>query len=446
MLRVAIYIRVSTEEQKLHGLSVDAQKEILTDWVKSNGYIITDYYIDAGLTARKQLQRRRELLRLLEDIKCGKIDLIIFTKLDRWFRNIPDYYKVQEVIDKYHVNWKTILEDYDTSTANGRLHINIMLSIAQDEADRTSERIKTVFHHKIELGECLNSSVPFGYTIVDKRYVINDKEAPIVQEIFNTYELKRSILSTQRWFINTYSKNVSYEFISKMLKRELYIGKKGDNDNYCTPIISKEQFDRVNATKKKSFSRLGSTGAIYIFSGLVYCATCNKMMSGNMTYNPKPVKCYICRRGSHFTNCTHNKRCRESIIESLALDQLKQHITTYYEKITPIDRIDKKSSNEKDAIKRKLKRLKDLYLEEVIDMDQYKSDYDKFMARLSELEAQDKELEERKDISDIIAFISNSDYKSIYYKLNDERKRLFWHRAINKITITDDGKISIIFY
>ena len=145
MLRCAIYVRVSTEEQKINGLSVEAQTDALTEYAKKNNLYVVDSYIDAGLTARKRLQHRKELLRLLDDVKEGNIDIIIFTKLDRWFRNIADYYKVQEILDQYKVNWKTIYEDYDTSTANGRLHINIMLSIAQDEADRTSERIKVVF-------------------------------------------------------------------------------------------------------------------------------------------------------------------------------------------------------------------------------------------------------------------------------------------------------------
>ena len=81
-------------------------------------------------------------------MRAGKIDIVVFTKLDRWFRNIAEYYKVQEVLETHNVNWKTIHEDYDTSTASGRLKINIMLSVAQDEADRTSERIKAVFDSK----------------------------------------------------------------------------------------------------------------------------------------------------------------------------------------------------------------------------------------------------------------------------------------------------------
>ena len=82
----------------------------------------------------------------------SKFVIILVTKLDRWFRNIGEYYKVQEILEAHNVSWKTIYEDYDTSTAAGRLKINIMLSVAQDEADRASERIKKcLMQKKIEM-------------------------------------------------------------------------------------------------------------------------------------------------------------------------------------------------------------------------------------------------------------------------------------------------------
>ena len=117
MNRVFLYVRVSTEEQAIHGLSIEAQSASLKEWAKRGGYRIVDTYIDAGISARKPASKRPELQRLLEDIRAGKGDLVVFTKLDRWFRNISEYYKVQEVLEKHRVDWKTIQEDYDTTTA-----------------------------------------------------------------------------------------------------------------------------------------------------------------------------------------------------------------------------------------------------------------------------------------------------------------------------------------
>ena len=178
MKRVFLYIRVSTEEQAIHGLSIEAQTAALEEWARANRHKVVGIYIDAGISARKPASKRPELQRLLDDVRAGAGELIVFTKLDRWFRNIAEYYKVQEVLEKNHVDWKTIHEDYDTTTASGRLKINIMLSVAQDEADRTGERIKAVFENKIKKGEVISGKVPLGYKIEGKKLVPDPETAP----------------------------------------------------------------------------------------------------------------------------------------------------------------------------------------------------------------------------------------------------------------------------
>ena len=79
-------------------------------------------------------------MRLLSDVEAGKIDLILFIKLDRLFHNVADYYEVQKILDAHGVHWQTVLEDYETITSSGQFKVNIMLSVAQNEADRTSEK------------------------------------------------------------------------------------------------------------------------------------------------------------------------------------------------------------------------------------------------------------------------------------------------------------------
>ena len=116
MKRVFLYVLVSTEEQAVHGLSIEAQTAALEGWARANRHRVVGVYTDAGISARKPASKRPELQRLLADARAGKGDLIVFTKLDRWFRNIAEYYKVQEVLEACRVDWKTIHEDYDTST------------------------------------------------------------------------------------------------------------------------------------------------------------------------------------------------------------------------------------------------------------------------------------------------------------------------------------------
>ena len=129
ILRAALYIRVSHEEQAMHGYSLEAQQDALTEYAKSNNYYIVDYYRDEGKSARKYYKKRPDFMRMIDDIKNNKIDLILFIKLDRWFRSIKDYYEVQTILDKYNVQWKSIHEVYDTFTANGRLQLLSLIHI-----------------------------------------------------------------------------------------------------------------------------------------------------------------------------------------------------------------------------------------------------------------------------------------------------------------------------
>ena len=88
MKSVFLYVRVITEEQAINGLSIEAQTAALEEWAKSNGHKVVGIYTDAGISARKPASKRPALQQLLSDIRTGKGDLVVFTKLDRWFRNI----------------------------------------------------------------------------------------------------------------------------------------------------------------------------------------------------------------------------------------------------------------------------------------------------------------------------------------------------------------------
>ncbi len=114
--RAALYIRVSTEEQAMHGLSLTAQRETLLKYAEENGLRIVGTYADEGITARKKYKNRLEFMRMLRDVQSDKIDLILFIKLDRWFRNIADYYEVQKILDDHKVRW-IATESIDTTTS-----------------------------------------------------------------------------------------------------------------------------------------------------------------------------------------------------------------------------------------------------------------------------------------------------------------------------------------
>ena len=104
----------------MHGLSLEAQQERLEKFARERGWLISGIYIDAAKTARKHLHKRTEFQRMIEAVKRNEVDILLFCRLDRWFRSVADYYKVMEILQAHGCEWLTTDEEYDTTTANGR--------------------------------------------------------------------------------------------------------------------------------------------------------------------------------------------------------------------------------------------------------------------------------------------------------------------------------------
>lgn len=322
MKRVFLYVRVSTEEQAIHGLSIEAQTAALEEWARANRHKVVGVYIDAGISARKPASKRPELQRLLADAAAGKGDLIVFTKLDRWFRNIAEYYKVQEVLEKHHVDWKTIHEDYDTTTASGRLKINIMLSVAQDEADRTSERIKAINEMKRQKREPLTGDCMPGYKIEGKKYVKDPQLEAAVTGFFQTY-LSRGSISAAIDEAERLGLKLQYQRAHKMLDSTAYYGRYFDADGMTPPYITKEQFETIQ-TMRRRIVRKSPKNRVYIFSGLIVCGECGKRMGGRVNTNQESYY-YNCQ--AHYIRnavCSNRTNLVQRKIESFLLETIRE--------------------------------------------------------------------------------------------------------------------------
>ena len=145
LLRVAIYIRVSTDKQVKDGDSMRDQLATGQKYIDGHeNMILVDTYIDDGISGQKL--KRDDFQRLIDDVRAGRIDLIIFTRLDRWFRNLRHYLNTQDILDKHGVSWTAIEQPYfDTSTPHGRAFVNNSMIWAELEAQNDSDRILGVF-------------------------------------------------------------------------------------------------------------------------------------------------------------------------------------------------------------------------------------------------------------------------------------------------------------
>ena len=449
MTRVALYLRVSHEEQVISHLSLDAQKEALTKHAKERGYSIVDIYADEGITARKQLSKRKELQRLLEDVKKDKIDLILVTKLDRWFRNIKDYYTVQEILEAHNCNWRTIFENYDTSTASGRLHINIMLSVNQDECDRTSERIKAVFKHKKENKEVCSGSVPYGYYIDENKHLqIDEEKAKEIQDAYNYYEMHNNIAKTKQYIVDKY-RYISYSATRKMLTHEAYMGTVDGIKDFCPAIISAKQYKNVQrliGMNKKEYKPKAPVEE-YIFSGMCRCKLCGSTLNSNRMkkYNGY-YKFYRCQKYKRERVCENKYPIPETILERYLLNHIKEELNNYkvsYE-VKQSNKDIQDINSRLIKARNKLDKLKDLYLDDLIDKTSYKDEYARLNGIIAELE---KELENDCDMDiDAVNTILSMDFEGIYNTLQPNEKRYLWQSIIDYIEVgTNRNDITIHF-
>lgn len=452
---VALYVRVSTEEQAINGDSLRTQREELTKYALKNGFHIYGIYEDDGFSATNL--KRPALQRLLKDVEQNKINRILITKLDRLSRGVRNYYKVLDVLDEHGVFWQTIFEKYDSSTASGRLHINIMLSVAENESAQTSERIRSVFKTKVESKELISGKIPVGLKKQDKKLVIDESKKQVILDAFQFYKETTSAYQTfQRLDLKYPDLQLNYMRVYRILTNKLYIGIKktryGDIEDFCPAIISKIDFENTQRLLSKNARKPSAKNSGgYIFQGMLKCAECGYVLSGKFySKNPDSSKYYyICKRHHLAMKCSCNVNFNEVRIEKKLLQefniQLKKYISDYEYKEKHFKKID--MSKEIKLVENKLSKLKDLYVRDLIRIEDYEKDYKEYITQLNELYKQQEKIETNipdTNLKTLKSFLSN-DFNLIYNSLSRIEKRRIWLSVIDYIVIDKDYNIKIFF-
>lgn len=405
----------STEEQKRTGISVDNQIDELRKWVKDNGYIEAGLYNDAGISARKTYKKRPALLQMISDCQAGKIDLVVFTRLDRFFRSVADYYACVEQMND--VPWKAIWEDYETETSSGKFKVNIMLSVAQSEADKTSERIKNTFAYKLSKGEyCGGNKAAWGYKRNGTKYVFDEEMKPYVDLLFNTYLNTFSRKTTLEAVRNAGYRLTNDKFYNCLKSEVYYAGISYVQDAY----ITEEQHELIRKSIK---SGKKNPNRFYIFSGMLKCGCCGRSLVGrhNVITGKGGIKVDYLTYKCKYEFCTQSS-IGEPVLERIMLDRLETELNDYNIKI------EKMNVNENEKIKtniqNRLGRLRDLYEMGDIDKNEYILKKEKLNDELRSI----KTLPEKKEELPY-------NWKEMYNELDREHKRAFWMRTLSKIEI-----------
>lgn len=453
--KVALYIRVSSEEQVLHGYSLDAQREALIEYAEKHDMEVVDIYVDEGKTARKELKKRTEIFRLIDDIEKGDkgIEMILFIKIDRWFRNVADYHYVQRILEKHNVTWKATQEDYNTDTSDGRMKVNIMLSVAENEADRTSERIKFVNESKIKKGQAITGShsLPFGLIVetVDgmKRVVHDPETAPIVIEYVKHFLAHNSKHLAMLHCNQKFNVSIRYNVYAKIFDNTLYFGKYRDVENYCEPLISEEEYKEFQKLGKRQL-KVSPVKRVYKFTGLVRCPSCGRRSKGTTVTRKSGKECkyYVCAVANKDRICSDFSSTNENKVEKYLLNHLNDLITEY------VVNFDLKGELKNDNIKLKkeiaeiedeLSRVNYRFQKKRMGYEEYDLECDRLENKLAKLKSELSN--EPRDNSHLIEFV-NSDWKTVYHTLNEENKRALWRSVIKSITKTGKDSYDIEFY
>ena len=446
--RCAIYIRVSTAMQRMEGWSLDAQRASLTAYAKSRGWKVVAVYADEGKTARKRLKDRREIFRLLEDVKAGQIDVILFKELDRWFRNVSDFYKVQDVLDAAGVTWVSERQPtLDMTTKEGRLNVNVLLSVGQNEADSTSDRIKYTNkylrqQHRWTAGA---ATLPRGYTLDDDQHVIIDPEQePFVRALIDRFRRSGSVRATVLDTNAEFGESMHYNNVMALLRNPLLCGDYKEVKGFVAkPYLTREEFDQLQSLIKRNARR--NEENFYIFAGMIRCASCGRNLAGTATTKGgKAYRYYKCNKASIMDACPNSRRIKESELERELMGFVKEAVAARIVTVKAVQqaRARKPRKSNREAIERQLDKLEDLYISsDRMTKERYEEKRAAILAKLVDDEPETP-MPELADLEKIQALF-DSGVETIYQDLTPEERREFWRGILNSVTVRD-GKIEAV--
>lgn len=361
--RCVSYVRVSTVEQAVEGISLDSQRQIIKDYVIKQDYSLVGSYADEGISGRT-ITKRPSVQKLLEDAKEGKFDMVIIWKLSRLGRSMKDVLSIAEILYANNVELYSISESFDINTNTGKMILGLLANFSEYEAAQISANVKMSMLSLVKNQKRFAGGRMLGYrSDTDdegkKGLVIETSEAKIVKLIFTKYLAGngyRAIAnSLNKMGMKTVKGNsFSTTAVKDILHNPTYAGflrynryeewetkrRKGYNPNYIIvegthePIISKETFEKVeNRLKVESKHPKRNNRGENILTGLLRCPSCSGAMAASNTTNTlkngtkRRIRYYSCAnfRNKGSSVC-HANSVRADAAEEFVLARLREVI------------------------------------------------------------------------------------------------------------------------
>ncbi len=362
-MRVAIYTRVSTEDQAREGTSLEVQREFLENYAKHQGWSI--YYPEKGRIYEDDgysgnLSRRPALNKLLSHANQKKFDIVLVYKIDRFARNNRLLLNLVEDLDQRGIGFKSATESFDTVTAAGKMALSMLGTVAQFERDRIIERVFPGMIKGVERGNWQGARYsPYGYFYNKQKKLLEvvPEEANVVKMIYTMYlsgqstpqiagylydkkyktrsggkfhtKLVADILKNQLYIGNLVWNKHHYDKTKKTLKGNRYV--KNDPEKVVIskgkhiPIIDREDFEAVQQKLEKSRKGMGNRKGCkeYPLTGIIKCAKCGHNFHGSLlTASRENKKTKLKRRYYRCSGrATHNVRCDNVFVKAVEVEK-----------------------------------------------------------------------------------------------------------------------------
>lgn len=349
-LRCAVYTRKSTEE----GLereynTIDAQRDAGQAFIasrKGEGWIpVGDDYDDPGYSAATL--NRPALQRLLDDVRAGRIDIIVTYKIDRLSRSLRDFHALWDVLAAYNVEFVSVTQQFNTTDSMGRLMLNILLSFAEFDRELDADRVRDKMIASKKKGLWMHGVPPLGYDLKDRRLAVNEAESAIVRRIFERVgagvptsqvvaELKAMGATSKCWTTRKdrqiIGKAIDKSLIYKMLANRTYLGELRHANqwfpNAHAPIIDTASWDRAHAaisSPDRPRTLPGRSLVPFPLRGLVFASDARAMTPWHTTKRGRTYRYYVHTRALHEgAGSVKLPRVSAGELEAAVIEQLRR--------------------------------------------------------------------------------------------------------------------------
>lgn len=446
--RIAIYCRVSTEEQATEGYSITAQLQTLRNYAGLYGWQVVKEYVDEGISG-KNITGRPAMQQLVVDVEKDEFDAVLVWKISRLSRNMLDTLTVLDKFEENNVKFISYSENFDTGSPIGRLVVQLMASIAEMERNTLSENVKLGMKQRALEGSW-NGGVVFGYDSVEKELVINEEEAKVVQLIYEQYLSGKGLKAianhlNKHGYRTKRNRYFSINGVAQILDNPIYVGKiswlkvenwdtkrrKGKNPNPILvdgkheAIITEELWHLVQARRKSKSFKQRQSNEPFLLSSLLRCPDCGQgMVPSITTYTRKDGT----KRKHRYYVCSdfHNKgssACRSNGIKAYeAENQVFKRILNFLANreyfVSTIHSLNKQSVQSISELKRDLEQTE----KKLIDIQQLQEKYLEafeqnlfpvaiLQERLQQVAKEKTQLEQKKN--ELSTQLSSSDTKVI---------------------------------